>query len=329
MDLQALIEEYAAGGIGEQIYREILKTVSAVTLGHGYPLAYSPTGHWDEDAFTALAHDWTLEKLIRYGQLEHLLLANQTLSGFGKGLELSFRHFLIGHKQRTVLDNLFQRAAHVLESDPRFTKIVDTGRKATSLWGLSIWHDGEPFQGSDSELVAAGFRIPEHPVIRYRPDSRRLSPVISDHDLAELLADLLNELRRLLSLEQMVIVFRYRFDLLEVTEVSLEAPMGLSQGGDSLLLGEPMEAGAGPEEEILVAETARVVLRELSPRQRQVMRAYAQVNATLTSVAELVGCSKSTVDNELRRAMGVIRYNAGDLDEAEAVYERLIEMLGS
>ena len=53
------------------------------------------------------------------------------------------------------------------------------------------------------------------------------------------------------------------------------------------------------------------------------------LDATLVSVAELVSCSKSTVENELRRAMRAIRRNTGQADEAEAVYEHLVNVLGS
>lgn len=329
MDLDALIEEFASGGIGQQLYREILGTVRAVVFGHGYPPAYSPTGRWDEDAITALAHDWATDKLLRRGQLEYLFLANETLRGFHKGMELSFRHFLIGQKKRTELDNLFQRANAILEADARFKILAETGRKATRLWGLSTWESRGALQGSDTELIAAGFRVPDVPVIRYRPDARKLSPVISDRDLAEFMLRLFEEIGSGLSLERVVVVFRYRFNLLEAEEVSLDRPAAVDQEGRELALGDTLAGGTLPEDEALAAETAAGVLRELSPRQRRVLLEYARPDATLTSVAELAGCSKSTVENELARVMRAIARSAGGPDEAQAVYERLIEALSS
>ncbi len=84
MELQTLVDEYASIGLGEHLYQELLRTVR--TVSWRYPVSYSPTGHWDEGAFTALAHDWAVAKLWRLGHLEHLLLTNQTLTGFRNGL---------------------------------------------------------------------------------------------------------------------------------------------------------------------------------------------------------------------------------------------------
>lgn len=327
MDLEVLIQELAAGGIGEQLYREILGAVRGVIFGHGYPPAYSPTGRWDEDAVTALAHDWTIDKLLRRGQLEYLLLANEVLRGFRTGMELSFRHFLIGQKKRTELDNLFQRANAILERDARFQLLQEPGRKSTRLWGLSVWEARGAFQGPDADLVAAGFRVPEMPVIRYRPDARKLSPVIGDRSLAEFIAGLLAQVGFGLSLEQMVVVFRYRFNLLDAENVSLDASAAIDDEGGVSSLAERLSDGTLPEEEILATETALTVLHELSPQQRRVLLEYARPNATLSSVAELAGCSKSTVENELRRTMQAIERNVGGPDEAQAVYDQLIEAL--
>ena len=74
MELQTLVDEYASVGLGEYLYQELLRTVR--TVSQRYPISYSPTGRWDEGAFTALAHDWAIAKLWRLGHLEHLLLTN-------------------------------------------------------------------------------------------------------------------------------------------------------------------------------------------------------------------------------------------------------------
>jgi DNA-directed RNA polymerase specialized sigma24 family protein len=327
VDLQDLIREFLAGGVGELLYAEIAGTVRAVVFGYRYPPTYSPRGRWDEDALSGLAHDWAMERLIGRGQIQHFLLTNETRAGFRKGLELSFRHFLIGQKQRTVLDNLFQRANTLLENDPRFRLAVDTGRKATRLWGLSSWERAEPFQGPDADLIAAAFRLPNVSVIRYRPDARRLSPVIRDRDLSDFLAGLLTEVQRLLSLTQVTIAYRYRFNLLESAGVSLDEPVAADAEGRELLLSERIAGGREPDEELLVTEAAQAVLRELSPRQRRILREYSRPAATLTSVGQLEGCSKSTVDNELRRVMQILRQNTGGLEEAESVYAQLMAEL--
>ena len=136
MELETLVNECASVGLGEHLYREVLRTVRAVVLGRRYSPAYSPTGRWDEDAFTALAHDWIMKKLLQYRQLEHLLLSNQTMRGFRKGLELSFVDFLIGQKKRTALDNLFHRASAILQSDPASAVLLIAPRRPVACGAL-------------------------------------------------------------------------------------------------------------------------------------------------------------------------------------------------
>ncbi len=330
MDLQALLEEYSSSGFGDLLYREALLTVHAVVRGHRYPTGYSPTGIWDDDAFGALAHDWVMNKLIRRGQLDHLLLTNQTLRGFRKGLELSFVDFLIGQRKRTALDNLFDRAAAILETDRRFHLFLDSRKRASRFWGLAAWSSPRPYQGSDDDLIAAGLRQQGVRLIHYRGDARKHSPVLGDHDLGDLLASLLDDLGRLLSLAHFTTIFAYRFDLLDAAVLSTEqpAPGGFSPG--TLTLGDTLRSDApAVDARLLVDEAASTVLPALSDRQRRALLAYARPDATLTSVAVLLGCSKSTVDNELRRALASIRRQAADADEAERIYARLLEHLAS
>ena len=75
-------------------------------------------------------------------------------------------------------------------------------------------------------------------------------------------------------------------------------------------------------------ESVDNLLPDLSGRQRTALQAYAKLGATLSTVAEELGCSKSTVDNELRRALHLIRRSAQDAEEAQRIYARLLERLG-
>ena len=327
MDLQTLTHDYATAGFGEELYREAQQTVYAVVRGRRYPVAYSPTGQWDEDAFSGLTHDWVVNKLLRSRNLEHLLLTNDSLRGFRVGLQLSFTDFLIGQKKRTALDNLFARAAAILEGDARFRLFIGSRKKAARYWGLALWTKGQPYQGSEADLIAAGLRLQGIRVIRYRADARKHSPVVSDGDLGELLAALLVDIDQLLSLAQFSTIFAYRFDLLEARNLSLEQPISeeAAEGpapADLLYTGQP-----SIETQMLVDEAVADLLPELSARQRRALLAYTQLEATLTSVAEELGCSKSTVDNELRRALQLIRRRAEDAEEAHRIYAQLLERL--
>lgn len=325
MELQTLVDEYASVGLGEYLYQELLRTVR--TVSQRYPISYSPTGRWDEGAFTALAHDWAIAKLWRLGHLEHLLLTNQTLTGFRNGLVLSFRNFLISQKDRTALDNLFQRANTILEHDPRFRLFGETRKKASRHWGLASWEDVQPFQGQDEELIAVGFRLNGFPTIRYRDDAKKNSPILTDVDLTAFLYALLETVNRTLSLTQFALVFKYRFNLFGTDEGSLEVAVAEDSEGNSLQLTDVIRERPTIEEVVIINETATALLNELSPRQKQVLLAYAQPGATLTSVGGQLGCSKSTVENEVQRTLEAISRHAETMEEAEAIYARLLELL--
>ena len=325
MELQTLVDEYASIGLGEHLYQELLQTVRRVS--RHYPVTYSPTGRWDECAFTALAHYWAIAKLWRLGHLEHLLLTNQTLTGFRNGLAFSFRNFLISQKDRTALDNLFQRANTLLERDPRFRLFGENRKKASRLWGLASWQEVQPYQGQDAELISIGLSLRGFPIIRYRVDAKKNSPILTDAELASFLHALLETVGYAFSLAQLALVFKYRFNLLETDEVSLEAALAEDSEGNSRQVSDMIHEGPTVEEATIINEAATTLLSELSPRQKQVLLSYAQPGATLTNVGGQLGCSKSTVENEIRRTLEAIRRHAETMEEAEVIYARLLELL--
>ncbi len=280
-----------------------------------------------EDAFTALAHDWAIAKLWRLGQLEHLLLTNQTLTGFRNGLALSFRNFLISQKDRTALDNLFQRANFLLEHDLRFRLVGENRKKASRLWGLASWQEVQPYHGQDAELIRIGLSLQGFPIIRYRDDAKKNSPILTDVDLTVFLHSLLEAVGFALSLAQFTLVFQYRFNLLDTDEISLEAALAEDSEGNSLQVSDMVSEGPTGEEVSIIDEAASALLSELSARQKQVLLTRAHPEATLTSVASQLGCSKSTVENEIRRALEAIGRHAETLEEAEAIYARFLELL--
>lgn len=325
MELQTLVNEYTSIGLGEFLYQELLQVVR--TVSRHYPVSYSPTGLWDEDAFTALTHDWATTKLWRLGQLEHLLITNQTLSGFRNGLVYSFRNFLISQKKRTALDNLFQRANVLLESDTRFRLFEDNKKKALRLWGLASWQESQPYREDEAELISAGLQLKNFSIIRYRDDAKKTSPILTDADLIVFLISLLEQVGYLLNLAQFVLVFRYRFNLLEVDETSLETLLAEDGEGNPFQVSDVISESATGEEIVIIDESTMTILDELSPRQKQALIAYALPKATLTSIAKELGCSKSTVENEIQRALEAIRRNTKTLEEAEAIFARLLELL--
>jgi len=72
---------------------------------------------------------------------------------------------------------------------------------------------------------------------------------------------LLNAVGCLLDLTQFLTVFKYRFNLLEVTEVSLEEPVATDAEGHALRLGDTISAETATEEVLVVEEVARSLSR--------------------------------------------------------------------
>jgi hypothetical protein len=180
---------------------------------------------------------------------------------------------------------------------------------------------------TDEQLLVAGFTIENVPVIRYRENARKLSPVVSDANLSAFLRALLSGVGRPISLEQIIFVCRYRFNLLEAGTISLDEPINGDDSGTNRSIGELIAHGPTPEDTVIRDDAARSILDEIPQRQRTVLLAYAEPDATLTTVGEYLGLSKSTVDNDLRRTLSLIRQRTETFGEAEQAYERILEIL--
>jgi hypothetical protein len=177
--------EYEAEGIGELLYDLILNLVEQVVVRYP-PKVYSPNQIWDEDAVTALCHDFTVDKLLEAGWLEHHLLTQETIAGLKKVLRRDFRHFLVSHKRRSEYLNLFDRVKRALREGPRFRVVHEHTSVAASIWGLSEWGRKEIAQHPD-RVVEAMFAVELPPLVKYRADSQKISHLLSNHDLGRLL----------------------------------------------------------------------------------------------------------------------------------------------
>ena len=328
MELATVKEELASGRFSQDLYEEALQTVRRVAISRRYPPDYSPTGSWDDHGLRELADDWIVDKLLRRGHLAHLLQANTTMAGLRRGLEWSFTDFLIGRKKRTVLDNLFGRAYRLLEADERFRVAADAPKKATRCWALAAWDScPEPYQGPDDPLIAAGLRLRDYAQIRYRGDARKLSPVLSDPDLARFLAALLAEVGLPVSLGQIMLVIKYRFGLLADETTSLEEPAADDGEGHTLARGDFIPAsGETPEAALLLDEAAQEIVVEMSDRQRECLLAYAR-GETYAEAAARLGCSTSTVEKNAKDAVRLLRDRVGGETDVEPLFSRVLEML--
>jgi DNA-directed RNA polymerase specialized sigma24 family protein len=317
---QILLDEFTSKGIGVRIYSEVLAVIKALILGGGYPIMYSPVGKWDEEAFLTLANDFIMNKLCKKNYLIYLLQANSNIRTFRKSLESVFRRFLISQKKRTVFDNLFRRTNKILNEDKRFKNFSNT-QKAHSYWGLAIWNKPKVFNNSDSHLVQSALEMSDPLLIDYRPEAKKLPHIISEKDLANFIYDFFNSVNSLLSLSQLMTVFKYKFNLLEVSETSLDDPASIDIN-DKIV-----KFNALKLTNTEMQEMAREAIFLLSDRQRQILMAFQEPEATLSSIANSVGCSKSTVDNELKRVFSVFADLSDSEEQARDIYDIVIAIM--
>jgi DNA-binding CsgD family transcriptional regulator len=314
------LDEYRSEGIGLKLYSLILDIVSSRVRNYP-PEIYSPNNVWDEDAITAICHDFTLVILIGRGHLEYDLLANETILGLRKALVSDLQRFLISTRRRSEYLNIYARVRRILTTETRFRSIGATAHGKGS-WGLAGWA-GEAYCQDLNEVISAMFEVDLPPAVKYRADSRKLSHVIGNADLSRLLDETLVALNRWTSLDLLMEGIRYRLGLFEATQLSLDEPIG-AEGDDPLTLADTVPDAAGPSPISASTDMAEHIFEMLSDRQREILRMrLSPEEMSLEQIAERIGVGKSTVHNDQRT---ILRYIAGagfDETEAETILSQL------
>jgi len=350
--LQDLRDEHDDVGIGPLLYGEVNAAVRRSVVRGRYPVRYSPTRQWDEEAYWELAHAWLSKRLLREPHLKDLLMTKQTVEAVRTGLDHYFRHFLIDQRERTALDNLFDRADALLRADPRFRAFGRARKRAEQHWGLACWPVAEPYQGPEAEVVAAGWAVPNMTVVRYNANARKEAHLVPRQDLGRLLEGTLATVARTLTLAQFAIMFRHRFDLDDIVTTPLDAPLrGREHDTGDLRVVDTVAAPEIAEDIVLRRElaapdaqiTAAVdrIEQGLNGRQRRVVVANDQAGATVRSIAMQLQVSKSTVGNDLQHLEDLLRQEWARLegllyqegmrwervteDELASIYRRLLE----
>jgi RNA polymerase sigma factor (sigma-70 family) len=327
LSLQELREEFTTERIGNKIYSEVRAIVKFAIIGGGYPTMYSPMGKWDEEAYDILTSDFCVDKLLKKNYIAYLLQANTSIRTFRKNTEGVFKNFLISRKKKTALDHLFRRANKILQQDKRFKCFSVAKKKAHSSWGLSSWVTSQVFDGREEDIFQIGLELGGTKKIEYRPDAKKISHVVPDKELAEFMYNLFATVKSLLNLTQIADVFKYKYNLLDISEVSFEDPVLIDEDDNILTIGDTVgtpEAGFEAQE---IDDAAAEALRLLTPRQKQVLKEFQEAEATLSSMGTRIGCSKSTIDNELRRISSIMERVSKDNEEARVIYNKIIAII--
>ncbi|GEL94873.1 helix-turn-helix transcriptional regulator [Cellulomonas composti] len=155
-DLQALIDEHIQQKLGPLWLREIETAVPRVARRYP-PAVYARSFEWDDDAIRDLVQD-VVERMLVKGQAEYIC---DTANDFGHARALIYRQVkmtLIDRRQRTAVDNLFDRAVECLSAPP----FKQAGKKPRS-WRLSgSTAEPTPYSRRLTAALAALPRLPGH-----------------------------------------------------------------------------------------------------------------------------------------------------------------------
>lgn len=304
-----------ARDLDPRLVEELRRLASRLVRYRGLPPSYAPYGVWNQEAEEEVFQSWTAERLIAGGQLQALLDRATNVESFRRLAERSLRQHVLNQRERSQAQNLYWRTAEMLEDDDDFHDFVGAKRPQNVWWGLAAWkgHDRPQFPGGDEELIGHTWALGDFQVIRYRPDARKLSPVLSTDELKCLLVGLLDRVQALLTLTRIMRAIEHRFDLGEVRLEALEAP----------------EAEAAPADEadpVVLEETALAMIAEMSSRQVEVL-VRSEAGETIDQMAERLECSVGTVVNERRQVGAILARHSETDNQRAAVLRKVLDLL--
>lgn len=258
------------------------------------PPVFAPYGQWDAEAAEEIFASWYEQRLLGRGHLQLLLDRAATAGAFRRLAEHSLRQHLLNTSDRSQAHNLYGRLVDLLDGDKDFELVRDAKRSQDRWWRLASADAATEWAGQDEKvLLAEAWALGEFSVIRYRADAKKLSPVLEADELKRFVVGLLGRIGAALTPRLTMRVLEQRFDLGEVSHGELEAEAA------------EVERSSDVAGELALAETARAIVAELTPRQLEVLR-RTDSDETIDDMAATLGCSVGTVVNEQKRVGAAI-----------------------
>ena len=316
-EFAAAAEAVRDGRVTEPLYLFLARLVSAVARSGTVSPILAPGGQWNDEGIADTLHDWLSERLL----VDGLLRAFDAAAGpraLSRYLERALRNWLISKGRGRTAPRLVPRTPQLLRQGDRYHCHIKTGSARDDGWGLDAWGEGEKslWQGTDEELIRAAFALGEFALVRFVPTAQKADPVISNADLDRLIGGLFESTQHLLTLRQFEAVLRGRFGFaFGEGEISLDAEAELAPSGDT-----------DPLTDMAVEDAAREALAEMSGRQLAIFLDRVYEGSTLDELARRHGVSRSTADNELRRAGQAIDRHADSEANRMLVLEKLVEL---
>jgi hypothetical protein len=304
--LRALRHRVRSGELPPDLMEE-LRGVARDTARRGLlPASLAPYGQWDDEASDELFAAWYADRLLGRGHLQALLDQAQTVAALRRLARRSLRQHLLNARDRSQADNLYRRLVALLEHDDGYRRVRDA-RRPQDRWYVTAQADGEPapWTGAERELLAHAGALGDFIVIRYRAAAAKLSPVLDGDELRRFATGLLDRVGAALTPGLIMRVLSARFDLGEVKIAALDESTAV-----------PAERRV-PQDDVVLRDTARAVVAELSSRQAQVLQRSG--TETVADTAAALACSVGTVVNEQRRIGELVTRLSEDAAERDRV----------
>lgn len=322
-DLNRHVQEFQSEGINTLNY-SLIHTCVKITA-YRYPAeVYSPNSVWDTQSIMDVTQSFVLDWLLARGRYEYYLLTVDTYNGLKQGIISEFKKYLTNEKRRSEYSNLFTRMKAILLNNNEFELISgDVRFMKYTIWGLVDSNFREEVQDID-QVLEAMFDVDIPPAIKYRPDSKKMSPIIATVDLKKLLFQSMYKLEQCVGFDLLIQGLRYRLNLLDIDAVALEETIN---GAVDVTYEDVISESENIENIIISQLSSDEIFEVLSDRQRTLLAWYlATENPTLEGIGAKLGISKSLVHDELRAIQNLIKSSTPNLGQEHA--EQILLSLG-
>lgn len=313
MSLRLLRRRVRGGDIPRELVEELRAVARRLVRSRRLPPSFAPYGQWDDEAADEVFASWYADRLVAEDRLLALLDRAPDMPALRRLAERSLRQHVLNRHDRTQARNLFARLVPLLDGDKATYRLVQDASRPQDRWyALATSADAQPWAGPERVLVAHAWALGDFSVIRYRAAATKLSPVLDAAELKRFTIGLLQRTGSALTPALIIRVLATRFALGEVEFAPVDDAMP------------PPSAAPSPDAEVLLRDTARALLLDLTPRQAAILKRSGD---KVADIATAVGCSAGTVVNEQRRIGTLIARASGDDAERASLLNFMVDLL--
>lgn len=299
MSLDELRAEYLDRTVGPLIHARVLKLVEQ-QLRRRDPQIYARGAHDYRDALEDVSQDFIEEVLLNRGQLAYIFDTAATIDDLDALANYQIRRYLAQTRERTIVDNLIERAVAILRADEL---VSVSGTPASPTFLLSSIELPTAIDNRHARLSAAVALAKESVPRTFSDPNERLPKVYTDPALSTLLRVFLRES----ACEVRTPDLQKLFEVLLTPW--LTTVLGLDEAENPLL-----EALA-PGERVMVEETAVRIATSWSEEDVIVFR-YKLSNTRDELLARRIGVSRPTAAARKQDLFDRLREELADIEPA-------------